>query len=240
MGVSPRIVHYSDVEMRRTPERIGRFAGTVAAADGPDALVVGTGDSTGRECCRWSRRRAVARPRHCADARVRDAGEPRFRPRTRDDAGDYRTSPQAWLTANVEQDGERVCRRLTRPCANRIVDGALVGFVGVTVRTRPRRFHGDDADGTIRSRLSARRATALRDAGAEAVVVLYIRAGRRGTARACDADEALGGHVDERRIDRLDGTCSPDQAPTAGPSLRSTLPDRNRLHSSARQLWPSR
>jgi len=46
--VSPRIIQYSDLEKAYdTPERIGRFAGTVAAADGPDTLVVGTGDNTG-------------------------------------------------------------------------------------------------------------------------------------------------------------------------------------------------
>ncbi|EMA13081.1 bifunctional metallophosphatase/5'-nucleotidase [Haloarcula marismortui] len=210
MGVSPRIIHYSDVEKAYdTPERIGRFAGTVAAADGPDALVVGTGDNTGPGVLSL-----VTDGEQSLD--LFTALTPAFETLGNHDFDHglamtreiIARSPQTWLTANVEQDGERFARRLTRPWANRTVDGVQVGFVGVTSPdTASANPQATTLTFTDPFEAVSEAATALRDAGAEAVVVLsHLGRIDEKLARACDVDVILGGHVHERRIDRLDGT----------------------------------
>ncbi|EMA21391.1 MULTISPECIES: bifunctional metallophosphatase/5'-nucleotidase [Haloarcula] len=208
--MSPRIIQYSDVEKAYdTPERIGRFAGTVTAADGPDALVVGTGDNTGPGVLSL-----VTDGEQSLD--LFTALTPAFETlgnhdfdhgldATRDIIA---RSPQTWLTANVEQDGERFARRLTRPWASRTVDGQQLGFVGVTdPDTAAANPQATTLTFTDPLEAVAEAATALRADGADVVVVLsHLGRTDEKLARTCDVDVILGGHVHERRIDRVAGT----------------------------------
>ncbi|AJF26571.1 bifunctional metallophosphatase/5'-nucleotidase [Haloarcula hispanica] len=208
--MSPRIIQYSDVEKAYdTPERIGRFAGTVAAADGPDALVVGTGDNTGPGVLSL-----VTDGEQSLD--LFTALTPAFETlgnhdfdhgldATRDIIA---RSPQTWLTANVEQDGERFARRLTRPWASRTVDGKQLGFVGVTdPDTAAANPQATTLTFTDPLEAVAEAATALRVDGADVIVVLsHLGRTDEELARTCDVDAILGGHVHERRIDRVAGT----------------------------------
>jgi len=208
--VSPRIIQYSDVEKAYdTPERIGRFAGTVAAADGPDALVVGTGDNTGPGVLSL-----VTDGEQSLD--LFTALTPAFETlgnhdfdhgldATRDIIA---SSPQTWLTANVQRDGERFARRLTRPWASRTVDGQRIGFVGVTdPDTASANPQANTLTFTDPIEAVAEAATALRENGADVVVVLsHLGRTDDELARTCDVDVILGGHVHERRIDRIAGT----------------------------------
>ncbi|WP_058996708.1 bifunctional UDP-sugar hydrolase/5'-nucleotidase [Haloarcula sp. CBA1127] len=208
--MSPRIIQYSDVEKAYdTPERIGRFAGTVAAADGPDALVVGTGDNTGPGVLSL-----VTDGEQSLD--LFTALTPAFETlgnhdfdhgldATRDIIA---RSPQTWLTANVEQDGERFARRLTRPWASRTVDGVQVGFVGVTdPDTASANPQATTLTFTDPFEAVSEAATALRADGADVIVVLsHLGRTDEELARTCNVDVILGGHVHERRIDRVAGT----------------------------------
>ena len=208
--MSPRLVHYSDVEKAYdTPERIGRFAGTVAAADGLDALPVGTGDNTGPGVLSL-----VTDGRQSLD--LFTAVTPAFETFGNHDFDHgldatrriVAQSPQTWLTANVEQDGERFAPRLTEPWTVRSVDGTRVGFVGVTdPDTASANPQAETLSFTDPVAAVAEAAAALRDAGASLVVVLsHLGRGDDDLARACDVDAILGGHVHERRIDRVAGT----------------------------------
>ena len=208
--MSPRIIQYSDVEKAYdTPERIGRFAGTVAAADGPDALVVGTGDNTGPGVLSL-----VTDGEQSLD--LFTALTPAFETvgnhdfdhgldATRDIIA---RSPQTWLTANIEQDGDRFARRLTRPWVSRTVDGQQLGFVGVTdPDTASANPQATTLTFTDPLDAVAEAATALRENGADVVVVLsHLGRTDDELARTCDVDVILGGHVHERRIDRVAGT----------------------------------
>jgi len=208
--VSPRIIQYSDVEKAYdTPERIGRFAGTVVAADGPDALVVGTGDNTGPGVLSL-----VTDGEQSLD--LFTALTPAFETlgnhdfdhgldATRDVIA---RSPQTWLTANVQQDGERFARRLTRPWASRTVDGQRIGLVGVTdPDTASANPQAATLTFTDPLEAVAEAATALRENGADVVVVLsHLGRTDDELARTCDVDVILGGHVHERHIDRVAGT----------------------------------
>jgi 2',3'-cyclic-nucleotide 2'-phosphodiesterase/3'-nucleotidase len=210
VGVSPRIIQYSDLEKAYdTPERIGRFAGTVAAADGPDTLVVGTGDNTGPGVLSL-----VTDGEQSLD--LFTALTPAFETlgnhdfdhgldATRDIIA---RSPQTWLTANVERDGDRFARRLTRPWASRTVDGRQVGFVGVTdPDTASANPQANTLSFTDPIEAVAEAATALRADGADMIVVLsHLGRTDEQLARACDVDVILGGHVHERRIDHVAGT----------------------------------
>ncbi|MFU1782134.1 bifunctional metallophosphatase/5'-nucleotidase [Haloarcula japonica] len=208
--MSPRIIQYSDVEKAYdTPERIGRFAGTVAAVDGRDALVVGTGDNTGPGVLSL-----VTDGEQSLD--LFTAMTPAFETLGNHDFDHgldatreiIARSPQTWLTANVEQDGKRFARRLTRPWASRTVDGVQVGFVGVTSPdTASANPQATTLTFTDPVEAVAEATTALRDDGAEVVVVLsHLGRSDEKLARACDVDVILGGHVHERRIDRVAGT----------------------------------
>ncbi|MDS0222548.1 5'-nucleotidase C-terminal domain-containing protein [Haloarcula sp. S1AR25-5A] len=208
--MSPRIVHYSDLEKAYdTPERIGRFAGTVAAADGPDTLVVGTGDNTGPGVLSLVTDGAQSLDLFTAlTPAFETLGNHDFDhglDATRDIIA---TSPQTWLTANVERDGDRFARRLTRPWASRTVDGQQIGFVGVTdPDTASANPQASTLSFTDPIEAVAEAVTALREDGADVVVVLsHLGRTDEQLARACDVDVILGGHVHERRIDRVAGT----------------------------------
>jgi 2',3'-cyclic-nucleotide 2'-phosphodiesterase/3'-nucleotidase len=210
VGVSPRIIQYSDLEKAYdTPERIGRFAGTVAAADGPDTLVVGTGDNTGPGVLSLVTDGAQSLDLFTAlTPAFETLGNHDFDhglDATRDIIA---RSPQTWLTANVERDGDRFARRLTRPWASRTVDGRQVGFVGVTdPDTASANPQANTLSFTDPIEAVAEAATALRADGADMIVVLsHLGRTDEQLARACDVDVILGGHVHERRIDRVAGT----------------------------------
>ncbi|WP_254278809.1 bifunctional metallophosphatase/5'-nucleotidase [Haloarcula marina] len=208
--MGPRLVHYADVEgAYDDADRIARLAATVTSLSGPDTVVAGTGDNTapgvlslvteGRQALDFFE---AVRPDfdvfgnhdfdHGLDA-TRDIVE---------------RSPQTWLSANIERDGRRYLPDVTAPWALRELGGQTVGFVGVTT---PSTGSGNPAAEplTFTDPFAAVRdaSATLRDRGAELVVALS-HLGREDDelARRCAVDVILGGHVHDRRVDRVDGT----------------------------------
>ncbi|MEF8973482.1 MAG: 5'-nucleotidase C-terminal domain-containing protein, partial [Haloarcula sp.] len=96
----------------------------------------------------------------------------------------------------------------TRPWASRTVDGKQLGFVGVTdPDTASANPQATTLTFTDPVDAVAEAATALRTDGADVVVVLsHLGRTDEELARTCDVDVILGGHVHERRIDRVAGT----------------------------------
>ncbi|MFC7077999.1 bifunctional metallophosphatase/5'-nucleotidase [Haloarcula halophila] len=208
--MSPRLVHYSDVENAHDdPERLARLAGTLNALDGSDALVVGTGDNTGPGVLSL-----VTDGRQSLE--LFDAVKPAFETFGNHDfdhgveaIGDIiEESPQTWLTANVREDGDRFAAAETEPWALRTVDGVRIGLVGVTTPDTEATSPGaaplavTDPVPAVADAVDA-----LEARGAEQVVVLsHLGRGDDELARRCDVDVILGGHVHERRVTRIDGT----------------------------------
>ncbi|WP_324757881.1 bifunctional metallophosphatase/5'-nucleotidase [Haloarcula sp. GH36] len=208
--MSPRLVHYSDVENAHDdPERLARLAGTLNALDGPGALVVGTGDNTGPGVLSL-----VTDGRQSLE--LFDAVKPAFETfgnhdfdhgveAIRDIVGE---SPQTWLTANVREDGDRFAAAETESRALRTVDGVRIGLVGVTTPDTEATSPGaaplavTDPVPAVADAVDA-----LTARGAEQVVVLsHLGRGDDELARRCDVDVILGGHVHERRVTRIDDT----------------------------------
>ncbi|MFB6165542.1 MAG: bifunctional UDP-sugar hydrolase/5'-nucleotidase [Haloarculaceae archaeon] len=206
-----RLLHYSDVENAYDePGRIGRLAGLVSALDGPDAVVVGTGDNTAPGVLSM-----VTEGRQALD--FFDAVEP-----DADTFGNHdfdygpaatldvvRESPQTWVSANVRRDGERFGDDAgVVPSTVVEADGARVGLVGVTEPKTGSMCPG--ADGltfTDPVPAVAREAARLRERGVDAVVVLsHLGDGDDELARATDVDAILGGHVHDERVAEIDGT----------------------------------
>ncbi|MDS0276341.1 5'-nucleotidase C-terminal domain-containing protein [Halomicroarcula sp. S1AR25-4] len=208
--MGPRLVHYSDVENAYDdPDRIGRLAGTLQSLDGPDALLVGTGDNTAPGVLSL-----VTNGRQALD--LFSAVDPAFETfgnhdfdhgldATRDVV---EASPQTWLTANVRNGDGRFLADETAQWAVREVAGTRIGFVGVTApetgaaspAAEPLTFT-DPFDAVVDAE------AALRNAGAEYVVVLsHLGRADDDLARRSDVDVILGGHVHQRRIERVDGT----------------------------------
>ncbi|WP_276272081.1 bifunctional metallophosphatase/5'-nucleotidase [Haloarcula litorea] len=205
--MGPRLVHYSDVENAYdTPDRIGRLADTLVDLDGPDAVLVGTGDNTGPGVLSL-----VTNGRQSLD--LFGAVDPEF-----DTFGNHdfdhgldatrsvvERSPQTWLTANVEHGGERFLSGETAPWALREVDGTRVGFTGVTTADGANPS-ADPLTFTDPFAAVGDAAGALRERGAELVVVLsHLGDEDDRLARRCDVDVVLGGHVHERRVARVEG-----------------------------------
>ncbi|MDS0294633.1 bifunctional metallophosphatase/5'-nucleotidase [Halogeometricum luteum] len=205
----PRLLHYSDIEnVYDDPSRAGRLAGLLRALDGDDALVCGTGDTTapgvlslierGRQSLEFFE--AVGADFDTFGNHDFDYGPDATR-------GIVADSPQTWVSANVrDEDGERFAG--TVPHAVREVDGARVGFVGVTDPATPS-LNPMAADLTFEDPYEAaeREAEALRAAGVDHVVALsHLGGGDDELARRVDADAILGGHVHSERREYVDGT----------------------------------
>jgi 2',3'-cyclic-nucleotide 2'-phosphodiesterase (5'-nucleotidase family) len=208
----PRFLHYSDIEnVYDDPERAGRLAGTVAALDGDDALVVGTGDNTSPGVVAM-----VAKGHQAADFfRAVDAELSTFGNHDFDYGPDQTRAllpktPQTWVSANVhDEEGERFgAAEGVVPWTVETVDGVRVGFFGVTDPATDS-LNPSAADLTFTDPYEAaeRAVSSIEAEGVDYVVALsHLGGGDDELARRVDVDVILGGHVHSERIDRVDGT----------------------------------
>ncbi|WP_416840967.1 bifunctional metallophosphatase/5'-nucleotidase [Haloferax sp. DFSO52] len=207
----PRLLHYSDIEnVFDDPERAGRLAGCIAALDGDDTLVTGTGDTIAPGVLSLVERGGQALDFYDAvGADYETFGNHEF------DYGPTRArelvaaSRPTWVTCNIRDEaGDRfAAAEGAVPWTTHEVDGVTLGFFGVT----------DPATGSINPEAveltfddasdAATEATeALRDAGADVVVALsHLGSGDDELARRCDVDVVLGGHVHAERDDVVAG-----------------------------------
>jgi 2',3'-cyclic-nucleotide 2'-phosphodiesterase/3'-nucleotidase len=208
--MSPRLLHYSDVENAYDdPDRLARLAGALNALDGPDSLVVGTGDNTGPGVLSL-----VTDGQQSVE--LFDAVQPDFETFGNHDFDHgvdatraiVAETPQTWLTANVREDGDRFAASETESWALRTVDGIRLGVVGVTTPSAEATSPGaEPLSVTDPVSAVADAVGALRSRGAERVVVLsHLGRDDDDLARQCDVDVILGGHVHERRVTRVGET----------------------------------
>ncbi|WP_299267876.1 bifunctional metallophosphatase/5'-nucleotidase [Halorientalis sp.] len=214
-----RLLHYSDIENAYDdPDRIGRFAGLVKSLRDADTVVLGTGDNTAPGVLSM-----VAQGRQALDfftAVAPDAdtfGNHDFDYGPDAVADVARESPQTWVSANVEWDdgaadnptGERFAREAgVVPSTAVEVAGTTVGLTGVTEPRTGSMCPGATGLAFTDPVAAVRRETArLRDRGVDAVVVLsHLGSGDDALARETDVDVILGGHVHDRRVDRVADT----------------------------------
>ena len=210
----PRLLHYADIEnVFDVPARAARLAARIRALDGPDAAVVGAGDTTAPGVLSL-----VATGRQTIDFYAAtdtvfdtfgnhefDYGPDALRELVAD-------APVQFLSANVrdEDGGPFGEAEDVAPWAIHQVDGSTVGFVGVTdpatdslnPMAAPLSF--DDPIAAVREALAAMDQTT--SPPAYRVVLSHLGGGDEELARAVDVDAILGGHVHSRRNDRVDGT----------------------------------
>ncbi|TKX55421.1 bifunctional metallophosphatase/5'-nucleotidase [Halorubrum sp. SP3] len=223
-----RLVHYSDIEnVFDAPERAARLAGRIRALSGPDAVVVATGDTTAPGVLSLvATGRQVLDFYDATDTELNTFGNHEFDygpDALRDLVAD---SPATFVSANVrDEDGDPFGRdEGVVPWAIREVDGARIGFVGVTdpatdsLNPMAADLSFDDPVGAARDALAEMRAAAAergKDAsvdgatggGLDRVVVLsHLGAGDDDLARELDADAILGGHVHSRRNETVADT----------------------------------
>ncbi|WP_436931213.1 bifunctional metallophosphatase/5'-nucleotidase [Halosimplex halobium] len=210
--MSPRLLHYSDVENAYdTPDRVARVAGLLADRRGPDALVAGSGDNTGPGVLSL-----VADGRQsldffeAVDPHVETVGNHDF-----DHGFDalravIADAPQRWTLANVDLDGDRFGADAGVE-AGVLVDvaDATVGVVGVLDPATTEMTPGTGAlefDNPVEA--VARETPRLREAGADYVVALAHT--NDGDARAIAAetgvDAVLAGHSHHQHATAVDGT----------------------------------
>jgi len=210
--VTPRIVHYSDVENAfDRPERVGRLVGTIdrvrdgagagATASDGDALVVGTGDETAPGALALERRGRQALPffeRVSPDAET--FGNHDFDFSLADTRAVVRESAVPWVSANVSREGAPFAgvdpARVVERDGDRV---ALVGVTGPDVSV-PRTVNVTDPVDAVRE------ARARLDADWLVVLAHVGDAVARELARETAADAVLAGHVHERTCERVAGT----------------------------------
>ncbi|MFA1611521.1 bifunctional metallophosphatase/5'-nucleotidase [Halobellus rubicundus] len=207
----PRLLHYSDIEnVYDDPVRVGRLAGAVRSLDGPDAVVCGSGDDTapgvlslierGRQALDFFR---------AVDADVETFGNHDFDygpAAARDLVAD---APQTWLSANVfDADGERFAGDHVAPATVIEVDGARLGFFGVTDPATPSlNPMAGDIRVTDPYEAAAEAVASLRERDVDYVVaVSHLGGGDDELVRRVDVDLVLGGHVHAERRERVTGT----------------------------------
>jgi 2',3'-cyclic-nucleotide 2'-phosphodiesterase (5'-nucleotidase family) len=207
----PRLLHYSDIEnVYDDPDRVSRLAGLIAALDGDDALVTGTGDNTapgvlslverGRQSLDFFR---------AVDADLETFGNHDFDygpDATRDLVAD---SPQEWVSANVrDEDGDRFGAEAgVVPWTVREVADDRIGFVGLT-DPATRSLNPEAVDLGFDDPLpAARRAIDhLRGEGVDYLVALSHLGQGDDDLAGLDFDAVLGGHVHSERAAVVDGT----------------------------------
>ncbi|WP_096395460.1 bifunctional UDP-sugar hydrolase/5'-nucleotidase [Halorubrum trapanicum] len=219
-----RLVHYSDIEnVFDAPERAARLAGRIRALSGPDAAVVGTGDTTAPGVLSLvATGRQVLDFYEATDTVFDTFGNHEFDYGPDALRGLVGDSPATFVSANVrDEDGEPFGRAEgVVPWATREVDGETVGFVGVTdpatdsLNPMAADLSFDDPMSAARDALVEMR-TAVAERGEEdmgtdpldhVVVLSHLGAGDDDLARELDVDAVLGGHVHSRRNDLVDGT----------------------------------
>jgi 2',3'-cyclic-nucleotide 2'-phosphodiesterase (5'-nucleotidase family) len=201
-----RILHYSDLEnVYDTPEQAGRLASLLR--DRGDAIAAGTGDNTSPGVLSLVTEGRQALDLYDAvDPDVATFGNHDFDYGADTTAELVADSPQTWVSANVSRDGDPIGGAEPRTIVER--DGALVGFLGVLDDATPA-LNPMASDLTVTDPVAAAReaAAALRDAGADYVVVLsHLGRDDEELAAATDVDAVLGGHIASERIERIDGT----------------------------------
>lgn len=207
-----RLLHYSDVEnLYDDSDRAGRFAGLVSELDGPDALVVGTGDNTSPGVLSLvARGRQALELYRAVDADLETFGNHDFDygpDATRDIVAQF---PGTWVSANVrdEEGGRFGADEGVVPWTTVTVDGSIVGVFGLTdpatdsLNPMAADLSFDDPYAVAEEAVEV-----LRAEGADYVVALsHLGAGDNELARRVDVDAVLGGHVHSRRADVIDGT----------------------------------
>ncbi|RLM66884.1 bifunctional metallophosphatase/5'-nucleotidase [Halorubrum sp. Atlit-8R] len=214
-----RLVHYSDIEnVFDAPERAARLAGRIRALSGPDAAVVGTGDTTAPGVLSLvATGRQVLDFYEATDTAFDTFGNHEFDYGPDALRGLVADSPATFVSANVrDESGEPFGRAEgVVPWATREVDGETVGFVGVTdpatdsLNPMAADLSFDDPVAAARDALAEMR-TAVAERGEEGaggdagpldhvVVLSHLGAGDDDLARELDVDAVLGGHVHSRR-----------------------------------------
>jgi len=210
--VSPRLIHYSDLEtVYDASERAARVAGCLRERSGPDALVAGSGDDTGPGVLSLvSEGRAALDLFGAVEPDVETVGNHDLDhgPDTLLDL--VEASPQSWVLANADRRGELFGRdRGIDPWTTVDVAGTTVGVTGVLDPATEAMVPGLDAF-EFRDPVETTEAvvSALRDARAELIVVLAHTRGQdaEAIARLPGVDAVLAGHEHEPRLDRVDGT----------------------------------
>ena len=207
-----RLLHHSDVEnVYDEPERAGRLAGLLADLDGPEALVVGTGDDTAPGTLALVERGRQALPFFAAaGTELETFGNHDFDFGPAATRGIVADGDVTWVSANVrDEDGERFGEEVgVTPWTVREVGGTRVGFVGLTdPATDSLNPSAADLSFTDPHEAAADAIDHLRAAGADRLVALsHLGAGDEELARQFGFDVILGGHVHSERIDWIDGT----------------------------------
>jgi len=213
-----RLVHYSDIEnVFDAPERAARLAGRIRELSGPDAGVVATGDTTAPGVLSLvATGRQVLDFYAATDTLLDTFGNHEF---------DYGPGPlrglvddatATFVSANVrDESGEPFGRAEgVVPWTTRRIDGATVGFVGVTdpatdsLNPMAADLSFDDPVDAARDALAEMRA-ALAESGDgvdHAVVLSHLGASDDDLARELDVDAVLGGHVHSPRNERVADT----------------------------------
>jgi 2',3'-cyclic-nucleotide 2'-phosphodiesterase (5'-nucleotidase family) len=207
----PRLLHYSDIEnVYDDPDRVSRLAGLIAALDGPDALVTGTGDNTapgvlslverGRQSLDFFR--AVGTDLETFGNHDFDYGPDATRELVAD-------SPQEWVSANVRDEaGERFGAEAgVVPWTIREVAGDRIGFVGLT-DPATRSLNPEATDLGFDDPIPAARQAIdhLRSEGVEYLVALSHLGQGDDELAELDFDAILGGHVHSERAEVVNGT----------------------------------
>ncbi|MFB6193592.1 MAG: bifunctional UDP-sugar hydrolase/5'-nucleotidase, partial [Halobaculum sp.] len=207
-----RFLHHSDIEnVYDEPDRAARLAGLLRERDGPDSVVVGTGDDTSPGVLALvTRGRQALDFFDAAGTRLETFGNHDF------DYGPDATralvedSDVTWVSANVRDEAGDPFGRSEGvvPWTVETVDGTRVGFVGVTdpathsLNPMAAELAFDDPVAAATSAMGE-----AHEAGADRIVVLsHLGAGDDELARETDADLILGGHVHTRRVERVAGT----------------------------------
>ncbi len=209
--MSLRLVQYSDVENACDyPRQIGRLARAIRARADDDTLVLGTGDNTSPGVLPLITDGKQALEFYDAiEPDVETFGNHDFDYGYEATLEVVRNSPQQWVSANIERNGETFGTEAgVEPWTTVDRNGTTVGVTGVTTQ-RTGSLNPMATGLQFRDPIAAAEEAVaeLRSAGADIVVVCsHLGGGDDDLARAVDADVILGGHVPSTRLERIDGT----------------------------------
>ncbi|EMA57292.1 bifunctional metallophosphatase/5'-nucleotidase [Halorubrum lipolyticum] len=206
-----RLVHYSDIEnVFDAPERAARLAGRIRDLSGPDAAVVATGDTTAPGVLSLVATGRQILDFYAATDTILDTfGNHEFDYGPDSLRGLVTDAPATFVSANVrDENGDPFGREEgVVPWTARRIDGATVGFVGVTdpatdsLNPMAADLTFDEPVAAARDALAEMRAD-VAESGDEldyAVVLSHLGAGDDDLARELDVDAILGGHVHSPR-----------------------------------------
>lgn len=203
-----RLLQYSDIENAHDdPATIGGIAGTIDALRDDRTLVCGTGDNIAPGVLPLVTKGNIALEFFEAiDPTVETFGNHDFDFGPAQTQKIVRRSPQRWLSANVERNGEPFAR--VDPWCIETVGDRRIGFFGLTDPKTP--TIGDEAGELVFTdpiEAAQEAVDRLRERDADYVVALS-HLGRQDDrlAAECDIDVILGGHIHSERIERTAGT----------------------------------